>query len=534
MYLNCKLTLSAIITTTEVSNNARKMFGWINDCTECLVLSKFGEEAWHKIKEKANCDVVDGGFLRYKYYPDSDTVALVVAASEVLSISVDDVLHAFGDYFIDYVQDNGYSNVLECLGGNLRDWLSNLNSLHDHLQASYPKGFVAPVFWSEDDPCSGAEEGAILVYYYSKRGSLLVPLVEGLLKKLARVYFGIEINLNQLTLQDQLMECPDNKLSENGKCKTHEHTSWRVTAVDPGEAHKLRGKKRSSRRKADGSKDLDDATLSTAMSTSTSVVRNKYDRAFREGGAQTSFLRVEELVQRAFFKNDCELYHALTMEQYIYLVNYWKSTKLPHNCGSSLNQESSEECIKGDLWCYEIWSIDDDDPTTWPSLKDMPPRLNPATIGEDPVHFGGKIPATGAFPPNDEKVLQSFPPKIRVINSSALSHPSLDLAFSVCQDGGNVMSWSLERAVANAARETRILEFDASVAERLNAGELELLWVVRNDDTDEAYHRFSQGDLAATSLQQLFDLVAGANFDPIKLVIEVTESTAVGDDEEDI
>ena len=36
------------------------MFGWINDCTECLVVSKFGVDTWHKIKEKAGCDVQDG------------------------------------------------------------------------------------------------------------------------------------------------------------------------------------------------------------------------------------------------------------------------------------------------------------------------------------------------------------------------------------------------------------------------------------------------------------------------------------------
>ena len=89
------------------------MFGWINDCTECMIVSKFGEENWHRIKAKGDCDIADRGFLRYKYYPDSVTVQLVVAASEVLGISVDDVLFAFGDYFIDYVQDNGYSNVLE-------------------------------------------------------------------------------------------------------------------------------------------------------------------------------------------------------------------------------------------------------------------------------------------------------------------------------------------------------------------------------------------------------------------------------------
>lgn len=80
------------------------------------MVTKFGLETWHEIKEKAGCQVDDGGFLRYEYYPDKDTVDLVVAASEVLDLSVDQVLYAFGDYFIDYVQQNGYSNVLECLG----------------------------------------------------------------------------------------------------------------------------------------------------------------------------------------------------------------------------------------------------------------------------------------------------------------------------------------------------------------------------------------------------------------------------------
>ena len=29
------------------------MFGWIHDCTEQLVLSKFGIEVWHKVKQEA-------------------------------------------------------------------------------------------------------------------------------------------------------------------------------------------------------------------------------------------------------------------------------------------------------------------------------------------------------------------------------------------------------------------------------------------------------------------------------------------------
>lgn len=487
------------------------MFGWINDCTECLVVSKFGEETWHKIKEKADCDVVDGGFLRYKYYPDSDTVQLVVAASEVLGITVDDVLHAFGDYFIDYVKDNGYSNVLECLGSNLRDWLSNLNTLHDHLQASYPKGFVAPVFWSEDDPDSDPEEGAILVYYYSKRGSLLVPLVVGTLKKIAKVYFDIDINLDQITLQDDQVEG-----AEEGEL--HKQTTWRVTTVDPLEAQKLRGKKKRSRR------DNDDETITTSASTTSTVVRNKYKRTFQEGGAQASHLRVEELVQRCFFSENCELYHAFTMEQYVHLVEVWKNENLSKEGDKTVG-------INGfvGLLCYEIWSLQDDDPSSWPTLDDLPPRLHQETLNL--AEFGGKVPKTGAYPPSADGTLQSFPPIIRAANSID-SQISTDLAFSPTT---NDMSSTLEAAIAPQLAEAGVTKFDADTTNRISNLEMEVQWVIRTDaNSDTPYHTFTQGDLSTTTLQQFFDLVAGAKLDPVNLLIQVTEAELLDDDEEDI
>eukprot|EP01083_Nonionella_stella_P035561 97031_1 len=140
------------------------MFGWINDCTESLVVTKFGIEKWRAIKEKAGCDVDDGAFIRHQYYDDKSTISIVVAASDVLGISVDDVLEAFGQYFMEFTRHAGYDNMLSCQGSTLRLWLSNLNALHDHLQSSLPSGFVAPVFWCEDDE---EVDGSILLHYYS-------------------------------------------------------------------------------------------------------------------------------------------------------------------------------------------------------------------------------------------------------------------------------------------------------------------------------------------------------------------------------
>lgn len=389
------------------------------------------------------------------------------------------------------VQDNGYSNVLECLGSNLRDWLSNLNSLHDHLQASYPKGFVAPVFWCADD--NESKDGAIFVHYFSQRGSLLVPLVVGLIKRLAREYFDIEIDMDQLQLQDEA----------NGV----KNTTWRVMTVNPEDAYKLRGKRRRKSNKTIGSRgsnpEDDTVTLSTTPTTT-----NRYERTFREGGAQASNLRVEEFVKRSFNNPDCELYHALTREHYLYLCEYWKEHK-----------------TEDGKWCYNKFAIGDDDGGDWATLKDLPGRLNPGTFNE--LFFGGKIPETGAYPPDINGSLQSIPPKVYFVND--ITGKSQELVV------GKDPSITLEEAIYNHAMvdKARIKEFPQDWMNQLDANRMEIKCVVWNEEKDEAYHTFSLDDLKTTSTKQLYDLTPG-NFDPIKILLQCEEEVQVGEDEEDI
>jgi hypothetical protein len=72
---------------------------------------------------------------------------------------------------------------------------------------------------------------------------------------------------------------------------------------------------------------------------------------------------------RSFYNEDCELFHALTLEQYLFLIDYWKTNQMDGK------------------WCFEIWSTQDDDPKSWAKLSDLPYRLNPESI--DGAHFGG-------------------------------------------------------------------------------------------------------------------------------------------------
>jgi Haem-NO-binding/Heme NO binding associated len=188
---------------------------------EKLVISKFGIEKWHEVKEKAGCRVEDGGFIRHELFSDESTVALVVAASEVLGIPVDGILEAFGVYFMEFTRAEGFENLLNCQGSTLRTWLSNINALHDHLESSFPKGFIKPVFWCEDD---AEVEGSIVLHYFSRRGNLLVPIVHGLVKEVARFHFNIAITMAQLQKQDV-----------DGAT----FSSFRISAVDDSERWKI-------------------------------------------------------------------------------------------------------------------------------------------------------------------------------------------------------------------------------------------------------------------------------------------------------
>jgi guanylate cyclase soluble subunit beta len=175
------------------------MLGWINDCVEKLVIKRFGVEAWRIVKQKAGCQVADGGFFKLDHYTDKSTIDLVVAASEVSGLSVDDVLEAFGEFFVHYIRDEGYDNLLCCQGSTLKDWMSNINAIHQHLQTTFPKKMIMPEFWCED---STEDDGSLMLHYHSKRGNYLAPLAKGLVSEIASFQFKVHINMERTQTQD--------------------------------------------------------------------------------------------------------------------------------------------------------------------------------------------------------------------------------------------------------------------------------------------------------------------------------------------
>ncbi|KAG7370247.1 adenylate/guanylate cyclase [Nitzschia inconspicua] len=196
------------------------MLGWINDCVEKLVLHKFDLATWHAVKEKAGLShYKDGGFLKLESYPLKTTTDLVQAASDLSGLTVPQVYEAFGEFFVPYIIGEGYHNLLCCQGSTLRDWMSNINAIHQHLQNTFPKSMTMPEFW-----CETNRDGSLRLFYFSARGSFLAPVAVGIVREVAKFQFELDIIMTQVTTQ-----------GVDGS----RFTSWIVETRDPEDMHKL-------------------------------------------------------------------------------------------------------------------------------------------------------------------------------------------------------------------------------------------------------------------------------------------------------
>ncbi|KAH9637519.1 hypothetical protein HF086_010930 [Spodoptera exigua] len=133
------------------------MYGFVNYALELLVTKTFNEETWETIKKKADV-AMEGSFLVRQIYEDEITYHLITAAVEVLQIPADAILELFGKTFFEFCQDSGYDKILQVLGATPRDFLQNLDGLHDHLGTLYP-GMRSPSFRCTERP----EDGALTV-----------------------------------------------------------------------------------------------------------------------------------------------------------------------------------------------------------------------------------------------------------------------------------------------------------------------------------------------------------------------------------
>ncbi|XP_069495611.1 guanylate cyclase soluble subunit beta-2-like [Ambystoma mexicanum] len=163
-------------------------YGFINTCLKSLVIEKFGEETWEALTMKAE---VQDTFMTYTAYDDGITIKLIREACKMLNVPNEAVLKLFGEYFFNFCKISGYDRMLRTLGGNLWEFIENLDALHSYLGLSY-QDMNAPSFRVEK-----RLDGAMLLHYYSDRRGLC-HIVPGIIESVARDFFDSEVTMEIL------------------------------------------------------------------------------------------------------------------------------------------------------------------------------------------------------------------------------------------------------------------------------------------------------------------------------------------------
>ncbi|XP_066513238.1 guanylate cyclase soluble subunit beta-2-like isoform X1 [Hoplias malabaricus] len=170
------------------------MYGFINTCLKSLVMDKFGEETWTKLREQAG---VQDTFMTYEVYQDEITLRLVAEACRLLDVEASVVLRQFGEYFFEFCKRSGYAHMLRTLGANLFEFMENLDALHGYLSLSY-KEMNAPSFRVEKN-----HDGSMLLHYYSDRRGLC-HIVPGIIGAVAKDFFSSRIEMEIVNQMEEV------------------------------------------------------------------------------------------------------------------------------------------------------------------------------------------------------------------------------------------------------------------------------------------------------------------------------------------
>ncbi len=164
------------------------MYGLVNSAIKSLVSKEFGEEVWSDIVERAGIN--EHEFIDMQSYPDDVTYSLIHVASEVLNIPKNNILKTFGEYWLVYTGEVGYAGLLDMVGSNLDDFLSNLDTIHASVEVSFTE-LKPPIFG-----VNRLSKNQWDVRYFSEReglGAMLEGLIVGLAKR-----FKEEITIESL------------------------------------------------------------------------------------------------------------------------------------------------------------------------------------------------------------------------------------------------------------------------------------------------------------------------------------------------
>ncbi|KAI7806360.1 soluble guanylate cyclase 88E-like [Triplophysa rosa] len=169
------------------------MYGLYLEAVNDYINESYGEDVWRLIEARA--EIPHLKFVRLQMYNDNLILRLAKAAGEVLGKTHDELMYAFGVYMVKRIGNYGYERILKVLGRNVRDFINELDNLHEYFRFSFPK--VQPPSFCVEEEC----ETSLTLHYRSTRKGF-TQFVKGQLSQVGRQFYNTDIEVEILSKEE--------------------------------------------------------------------------------------------------------------------------------------------------------------------------------------------------------------------------------------------------------------------------------------------------------------------------------------------
>ncbi|XP_061885710.1 soluble guanylate cyclase 88E-like [Entelurus aequoreus] len=188
-----KKNLSSAEQLNRAAPSPVKMYGLYLEAVNDYINESYGEDVWRLIENRA--EIPHLKFVRHQMYNDNLILRLAKAAGEVLGKTHDELMYAFGVYMVKRIGNYGYERILKVLGRNVRDFINELDNLHEYFRFSFPK--VQPPSFCVEEEC----ETSLTLHYRSTRKGF-TQFVKGQLSQVGRQFYNTDIEVEILSKEE--------------------------------------------------------------------------------------------------------------------------------------------------------------------------------------------------------------------------------------------------------------------------------------------------------------------------------------------
>ncbi|GAB1598433.1 soluble guanylate cyclase 88E-like isoform X1 [Argonauta hians] len=173
-----------------------RMYGLLFLSIESIVVKEYGRKIWKKVLSYVGLDS-ESEFSTHTMYENELMLNLAKACSHILKDKLpEDYMCYFGKCFLKFCSTYKYDQILTLSGRYFRDFLHEINNLHETIRFSYPK-MISPTFIVEKEDVNGC----ILSYTSSRKG--FVHYVMGQLQECACI-FKVDLKIEVLNITDAM------------------------------------------------------------------------------------------------------------------------------------------------------------------------------------------------------------------------------------------------------------------------------------------------------------------------------------------